>query len=113
LHPDQDLDPVLVEGARLTPPRRHGDCTCVFCGLYRSHHYVWRASLTSALVPVAFWFALVAGADTGGQRQDGYIVGALLLIVTAVAVLALASWQKPLHRMLHLLHPRSRVWPPP
>jgi hypothetical protein len=68
------------------------------------------------MVPVAFWFALVAGADTrsvGGQRQDGYMVAALLLIVTAVAVLALASWQKPLHRILHVLHPRSKIWPPP
>jgi hypothetical protein len=59
---------------------------------------------------------LVAGADTrstGGQRQNGLVVGVLLVVVTAVAVLALASWQKPLHRILHVLRPRSRVWPPP
>jgi hypothetical protein len=41
------------------------------------------------------------------------VVGVLLVVVTAVAVLALASWQKPLHRILHVLRPRSRVWPPP
>jgi hypothetical protein len=99
---------------RLIRPRRSQDCTCLFCGLFRSHHYRIRAVLATALVPGAFW--LVHDVDTVFKQQrltGGAVVGALLLVATGTTVLALSTWYQPLRRLLHRRKPRSTAWPPP
>ncbi|MGH9095429.1 MAG: hypothetical protein ACRDXE_09745 [Acidimicrobiales bacterium] len=104
---------VVLYGTRVVAPRG-GDCTCAFCSIYRTHHRIWRAVLSSAVVPGPFLLAVWAA--TAAPRDDipaTPIVGALLIAGTGMLVLALCTWWAPLRRWRHRHRPRSIAWPPP
>jgi hypothetical protein len=106
---------IALDERQLTRPPRSGECTCLFCGLFRTHHYWVRAVFATAIVPGALWIAYAVNTYVSRQKVPGGggIVGVLLLIATACAVLALGCWYQPVRRLVHLRKPRSTVWPPP
>jgi hypothetical protein len=114
--PQRHESPVVVVsgGVTLRPPRRARDCTCVSCSTFRTQHLVWRAVLTSSTVPLMYAFVLYVWteADRGSAGSGTAVVGALLLVLTMLIVLAMATWYQPLRRLLHIARPRSHMWPP-
>jgi hypothetical protein len=104
---------IAFGGQQLARPHRSGDCTCLFCGLFRSHHYWMRAVLATAVVPVALWLA--HDVDTFVKRNGhggGPLIAIALLVATGITLIALFCWYQPLRRLIHLCKPRSTAWPP-
>jgi len=100
---------------RLVPPRREGDCTCVFCRTARGRHLVLRAAVVSLVTAALLlgtetvWQGFLRDKLTGGTQ----VVGALLIATTLSGVLALAAWYPPARRLVHRMRPRTTLWPPP
>ncbi len=103
--------PVVMEGTALVPPRRGRDCACTFCGLFRAHHYWLRAVAASAAAVVAAVCTELVTRDLFASSRhvigSSGVVGALWLITTATAVLALSTWYQPTRRLLHMVRPRA------
>jgi hypothetical protein len=102
--------PHVVGGVTLVAPRRSRDCACVFCGLFRAHHY-WVRAVLATVVAVLLVLApgYVEHEMTKAARAPAdmtVVVGGLWLVATGAAVLALGSWRLPARRALHLLRPR-------
>jgi hypothetical protein len=102
--------PKVIDGTRLVGPRRPGDCSCMFCGLFRAHHYFVRAVIGSAVVPALLLAAIAIQHQLSHDRVRGVTVvaGALYLLVTGAAVIVICTWYQPLRRLVHRLRPRSR-----
>jgi hypothetical protein len=103
--------PQVIGGIALVPPRRTRDCACAFCGLFRAHHYWWRAlgaSVTAAglvALPVVVDHAMRT--DHARPNEVAAVIGMLMLIATGAVVLAIGSWTRPVRRLVHMLRPRA------
>lgn len=106
--------PQVIGGIALVPPRRGRDCACAFCGLFRAHHYWWRA--VAATVAAAGLVALPVLVDHAMRTEHARanevaaVIGMLMLIATGAVVLAIGAWTRPMRRLRHMLRPRSGPW---
>src|SRR3954466_12846913 len=86
--------PTVIGGTALVPPRRASDCSCVFCGLFRAHHYWLRAVAASFVVPLLLLLTLSVDHHMRHEHAPGNevsaAVGGLLLLATGFAVIAVS-----------------------
>src|SRR4051812_43383343 len=103
--------PTVIDGTALVPPRRSNDCSCVFCGLFRAHHYWWRAAIASVVVLLLVLLTIAVDHHMRHEHAPGNevssAVGGLMLLTTGFGVIALATWYRPLRRLIHSMRPRS------
>lgn len=101
--------PEVAYGIALVPPRRSGDCTCLFCGYYRAHHYLRRAIGATLAAAFFVWAPFYVHQEMSKTSAAGDVVaavGGLMIVATGAVVLALGAWQRPIRRLLHMLRPR-------
>ena len=103
--------PTVIGGTALVPPRRSSDCSCVFCGLFRAHHYWLRAVVASFVVPLLLLLTLSVDHHMRHEHAPGNevsaAVGGLLLLATGFAVIAVSTWYQPVRRLSHIMRPRT------